>query len=259
MSRDILMNKWVLGGLGFLILFAGLCYLWYQYTTAPYREQAAELDEMIQQSERQRTASTAKRTEQAADAPVDSNTPTAEKPVTETTGAKTNTSTDETTKSVTAATQETDKTKEIRVSPHGFGPYPEVPEDFISTLGTPSIVVYQKYGGNPPSRNHELMQRVMVELWKQGHTDVEAAFMDGDKVRVHFKNRAYVRYSTITTVDGRKVRYISSWRAGKSVSQPQPQPGDVYPPGERDISPGVKLIDMDKEQGIDPYEFLGLN
>ena len=36
---------------------------------------------MIQQSERQRTASTAKRTEQTADASVDSNTPTAEKPV----------------------------------------------------------------------------------------------------------------------------------------------------------------------------------
>ena len=121
-----MLNKWVLGGFGFLILFAGLCYLYYQWTTAPYRKQAVELNEIIHQSEQQRTATSDKPTEQAGDAPAESITPTAEKPITDT----------PVTKDI-APTQAQNETpaqnaepQEVRMSPFGFGPYPELPADF---------------------------------------------------------------------------------------------------------------------------------
>ena len=61
MYRDILTNKWFLAGIGFLVIFAGACYLYYQHDTAPYRQQAAEHDETINQSDKQ-TAETANTT-----------------------------------------------------------------------------------------------------------------------------------------------------------------------------------------------------
>ena len=247
MIRDILTNKWVLGGLGFLILFAGLCYLWYQYTTAPYREQAAELDEMIQQSERQRTASTAKRTEQAADAPVDSNTPTAEKPVTETTGAKTNTSTDETTKSVTAATQETDNTEELLISPHGFGPFPKVPSDYPGGYDP-------KFWEYPRTQNHELMTRVAIKLWEQGK-QTHGTTMSNGLVYPTFPNTLIVTWKTQQTPFGTR-RYAStiSWCPEAEGFQRKMKRKLIY---EGDFPSHFKIVER-KDAGIDPYQFLDL-
>lgn len=38
MLRDIWTNKWILGSLGFVILFTGARYFWYQHETAPLRQ-----------------------------------------------------------------------------------------------------------------------------------------------------------------------------------------------------------------------------
>ncbi|MDE0482911.1 MAG: hypothetical protein OXI67_10060 [Candidatus Poribacteria bacterium] len=51
MFRDFLTNKWVLGGVGFLIVLSIACVLWYQHDTAPYRKAAAEAEELLRQSE----------------------------------------------------------------------------------------------------------------------------------------------------------------------------------------------------------------
>ncbi|MDE0086657.1 MAG: hypothetical protein OXU23_13140 [Candidatus Poribacteria bacterium] len=42
MLRDVLSNKWILGGVGFLILLSVACVLWYQHDIADDRQQAAE-------------------------------------------------------------------------------------------------------------------------------------------------------------------------------------------------------------------------
>ena len=261
MYRDFLINKWIIGGFLLLIIIAGGCYLWYQHSLANDRKAAADAQQLLRQSEIEQKAKAKSSTAEIAStqAPAESTTLTAENSPTDIIPV---TKDVEPTQAQTGATAENRETAEVRVSPYGFGPYPEVPEGFIDAVGKPFWLLPDellRQRRKPPSRNVELMQRVMVKLWKQGRTDVEAAFMDGDKVRVHFKNRAYVRYNTVTTLDGKEVKYISSWRAGNSVSQPQPQPGDAYPPGEQDVSPGVELIDMDEEPGINPYEFLGLN
>ena len=52
MSRDILINKWVLGGVGFLIVLSVACVLWYQHDIAPYKQKAAEAKKLLQQTER---------------------------------------------------------------------------------------------------------------------------------------------------------------------------------------------------------------
>ena len=66
MLRDIITNKWILGAIGFIILFAGVCYLWYQHQLAPYEKQAADTAEIVHQLEKnqqvQRKSSAAERT-----------------------------------------------------------------------------------------------------------------------------------------------------------------------------------------------------
>jgi len=49
MLRDIFKNKWILGGIALLIIIAGGCYFYYQYTIAQYEKQAAETAEFARQ------------------------------------------------------------------------------------------------------------------------------------------------------------------------------------------------------------------
>lgn len=49
MFRDFVMNRWVFGGVGFLIMLAIGCVFWYQHDTAPDRKDAAETQKIVQQ------------------------------------------------------------------------------------------------------------------------------------------------------------------------------------------------------------------
>ena len=249
MTRGIY-TKWTIGGLGFLVIFAGPCYLWYHYTAASYREQVAEPDEIIHRSEKQRTASTANSTEQAAGASVESTTPTAEKLITKVAGAETNTSTDETTKTVTAATQETENAEEVRVSPHGFGPYPKLPKGW-----GPEPWAY-------PTPEHELLARVEVKLWHMG-VKTEGSSMENGLVYPIIKGAVYVKWGKYIGPDGRPVRYISE-RLGdpdddsmdrlESIEKVKKKDESFT---EADVPDDIKLI-LDEGGGIDPYTFLDL-
>ena len=123
MNHNTSILKWIIGGFSFLVIWSGLCYLWYQHTTAPYR---AELDEMtIRQSENQRTATTVNDSEQAADVSVESRTLTTEKSITDTTNEVVK---DEgaiqaqnDVPAETAQKAQTAETTEVRMSPYGFG------------------------------------------------------------------------------------------------------------------------------------------
>ena len=195
MYREILANKWILGGLCFLVVFTGVCYLYYQHETAPLKQQATEPNEIIQQSTRNTTAETANRTEQAADAPADSNTQTAEKTTTETTGAET--STDKTTKPVTASTQQTDNIEEVRVSPHGLGPYPKTPDGYP----------HSKPFNDEMSLEHELLERVRIKLFNEYGVFADGIGMDNNigLVQVVTKDQIYIGWGYTTDVDGRQV------------------------------------------------------
>ncbi len=260
MLRDYFTNRWIIGAFCFLIVFGIACYFYYQHELAPYEQLAednAELRRQAEQAFAERNARKQKLPEAIANTPSDG--------VLETDTLFTQQETplrnsDETSDLVTHTAGSTENT--VKVSPYGFGPYPEVPQGFIDAIGLPFWLHPAELldsRANPPSAEVELMQRVMVKLWKQGRTDVEAAYMDNGRVIVHYKNRAYVRYAMKKTPDGKELRWLKSWRSG-SVPIPTWNPSDPYDTGDRDIPPGVELIDLDKvDPSIDPYEFLGLN
>ena len=85
MVSKIITNKWILVGFGFVVMCIAPCYLWFQQETAPYREQAKELDERIHQSKQQQAETTATSSEQAVDVPMDRETSVAQKATTDTT------------------------------------------------------------------------------------------------------------------------------------------------------------------------------
>lgn len=242
MLRDIFTNKWILGGISFLILFAGLCLFWYQHTTAQYREQSVDLDE-IRQLDKQRTATTAKPTEPAADAPAGSTTPTAEKLINETTSV---TDKIEPSKSQSDVPAEIAETKDVSVSPHGFGPYPKVPSGYP--------------GGEDPNfwtydwpKDVELMHRVAMKLWEEGKQVVGGTMSNG-LVYPNYPNTLIVEWKTQKTLLGSR-KVARKWQGSpETESFLQSHRGPLY---ESDIPSWIKVIER-KDAGIDPYEFLDL-
>ena len=251
MDRDILTNKWVLGGVGYLMVFAVGCMLWYQHDIEDEKKAAAEAEELLRQSQiEKKVADTDVKAEQATDVnSVESDTKSAKKPVTKTTPG-----TKDTELTQADVPTETAEVADVPVSPHGFGPFPEVPEEYFHAVEIPPWKLTEFYGASPASRNQELMARVMVKLWKEGNTTVEGVIvLPNGRFRVNYKNRAYVRYSTRKTPDGRTIPYIAAWVSGSLKMPSYQQRLQGYIPS------GVELIDLDQEDPtIDPYEFLGL-
>ena len=138
------------------------------------------------------------------------------------------------------------------VSPNGFGPYPEIPADYPEYL-MPFWVKNPNFEGVPghAAEPFELMDRVLIELWKQGHTNLTGASLSKDdgKIYPHYANTAYVRYKEFTTPDGGVHREVSRIQGGPDIA-----------PFFRQIQQGntpahIQLLDYDSA-GIDPHTFL---
>ena len=244
MFRDILTNKWFIGGFCFLIVFALACVFWYRYDTAADRKALAETAELIRQLAKK--AASDDKMEQATDAP-------AENTLTETTGAvvETDTRTDNEAKTYRVGDIYVGKTppslpvsQDELVSPYGFGLYPELPE------GYGPITWPRKHA------NSELMIRAEIKLLNQG-VPVEGIAMKNGMVYPIIKGICYVKWGE--TSYGR--RYIRR-------STGHPDDGDYMraikkEKNARDESitaadfPGIKLVPFE-EGGIDPYTFLDL-
>ena len=242
MYRDILTNKWVLGGVGFLIVLSVACVLWYQHDIAPEKKAAADAQELLRQWELSQATDTDSVAGQVADASVESSTLTAEKPITErTVPANAKDVVSDAPQSGAAGIPSVENTEPVRMSPHGFGPYPEIPE------GAPIAAFHES-----DSVQMELILRVAVKAWNEGER-FRGASGDGitEKVYLHYPNTMYVWYTTVDNGDGTFSRRISRGKSGNDVnlSEEQIRTGN--------IPPGIRIIEMD-EGGIDPYEFLGL-
>ena len=143
--------------------------------------------------------------------------------------------------------------EDVPVSPFGFGTYPEVPSDYIASLGLP--IWYEHGFDEIPAtatheRNIELIDRVLVKLWKDGK-DVDRGFYKDGKVYPLYSKSAYVKhyhrihdngYTTDLTV-------IKSSDFDLNLTIERLQNGD--------IPDDYTILDLDTE-GIDPYTFLGL-
>ncbi len=160
MIRDILTNRWCIGGFGFLIVFAVLCHLWYLHDVASFQQQLSATDDITLQADMPQKAQKIVQT----DVPpteslefVESRSESVE---------DTSVPTEETTQKTDTFEKNIDLAADARTSPFGFGPYPEVPADY------PNRARVQLWDNATPE--HELLVR--IKLWKQGTQTTGAIF-----------------------------------------------------------------------------------
>ena len=255
MGRDIITNKWILGAVLLLIIVAGGSYFYYAYTTAQHKKAAAELDEFVRQWEKDRQAqqkSSTETQETLTGTPAESDTPqNAEKHVTNATVTKETAATP----GQTGAAAENTETAEVRMSPHGLGPYPEVPEDYRAQFGPLPWEQVDLFGAPTPGREVELITRIMLKLWKEGRTDVRSGWFENGKVYVNYANHAYVTWTDVKNADGTTSRALTSWSSSENVGMTSERMHNGY------IPPGFRITDLDEveDPGIEPYSFLGLD
>ena len=250
MYRDILTNKWVLGGIGFLIVLSVACVLWYQHDIADERKAAAEAEQLLRQSEAAKKVSdTDGETEQAADvALVESEMQSAGKPITADVIAEVENATEAETQTETPAANA--EVEDVPTSPFGFGPYPEVPEDY------PTNVIWNLPGAKENLPDHalkgiELLDRVLVKLWIEGDKNFRGGATNNGKVYPYYHNTVYVRYAQQEMPDGTIRRYLTSALSGPYVEYDEKDLMSDMPPVH------LRIIELDST-GIDPYQFLNL-
>ena len=140
------------------------------------------------------------------------------------------------------------------VSPFGFGAYPEVPSDFSHDpiwIDFPNT--RNALGGSTMMRALELCDRVLVDLWHQGHHTDGGEIGSDDMVLPFYLNTVYVRWRYLEHPDGTTSRYAAEMASGPGVSS------SVFDAIEDEVIPsGITILDP-SEHRIDPYTFLNLN
>ena len=135
---------------------------------------------------------------------------------------------------------------EVRVSPHGFGPYPKVPEDY------PSTPEWERRPDNP-RKTFELMSRVFVKLWTEGEKNFYGGSTLNGRIYPHYYDTVYLKRIPILDRDGNVRGYSTSKRSGRFVNYK----GDTSIETLLDPPPGLRVLDLDSS-GIDPYQYLDL-
>ncbi len=142
-------------------------------------------------------------------------------------------------------------------SPFGFGPYPEVPADFPETPiwdEDPDYPEGDEEFGSDFMQSLELIDRVLIELWNQGHRATSGEIGDDDMVLPFYPNTVYVKWAYTEEPDGTITRYASEIASGPDV------PISVHDAisEEGTVPFGIKELDPDNNR-IDPFTFLNLN
>lgn len=257
MYSDIFTKKWVFSGSVLLLAFTVAAVLWIRHDTAKINQLkngVVESNELVQRWEkRQNTKNERKQTVDTA--AVESSTFTTEKQITETT--------DEVEKDKTSSkiqadmlehTQEMEEADVPVSSPHGFGPYPEIPLNF------PNPEIFNR----PMSAKSELRHRVKVKLWAMGERPEGTTFGPNGLVYPLYRDTVYVDWSeeTILLPDGSMGRIPKSTLIGHrdTVSTIYRQLSNRVPPvpiSDTFLPRSIKSTSY-RNGGIDPYQFLGL-
>ncbi len=255
---DFFRNRWIFGGIVFLILLiaANVFLLQHEIDTKNQQKRAKVEDEAkrIQQEAADKAKAESQQTDQV---------PTDQVPI-ETTDPITSEITDEI---VDESRKDIPNISldptDITSSFHGLGPFPYVPKEYIMQKGPTSWQTVELFDTEPLTKEGELISRVLFKLWEQGDTEwVGGIFKDG-KVYVTYHNRVYVSYAKLRNLNGRvhkdedrkPIRYISSWGSTGGIPKPTQE---QFLAG--DLPEGVEIIDWNNNDvGIEPYSFLGLD
>lgn len=142
--------------------------------------------------------------------------------------------------------------EDVPVSPFGFGPYPEIPEDYPHLNSWDQIA-------DEEDPEWELMARVMIKLWKQG-TKVIAANMENGLVYPTLTDTLYIKWDEFSGPDG-PVRYISEVAGDpaaamrlEDISENRDKNDSL---SEADLPSDITFVPY-SEGGINPYTFLDL-
>lgn len=254
MLRDFFTNKWALGGIGYLFVFSVACVLWYQYDIADERKAALDAKELLRKSELShqeiKESEMSSVVGEVADiTSAESTTPNAEKSITETTIKAEYTRLSDAREKQSEQTQET--AEAVRVSPYGFGRYPEVPSDY------PTNVIWNNPGAKEHLPDHalkgiELIDRVLVKLWIEGDKNFRGGCTDNGKVYPYYHNTVYVRYAQQEMPDGTYRRYVTSYLSSPDVEYEYEDLMSDTPPVH------LRILELDST-GIDSYQFLNLH
>ena len=254
MLRDIFTNRWILGSIALLIIIAGGCYFWYQHQLATYEKQAAEFvscqaEVFPRQWEKNQKAKpkATTETEQAAEkAPVESDTPPAERKRTDTSPvAKDIETTQAQTRPSAGTSVENAETTDVRVSPFGFGPYPEVPEALGFSLDWDRL----------SSPEGELLMRVRIKLLNQGVAVEGAGFSENGRIYPIIRGTVYIGWSDNLQPNGKP--YVARIRGHPLDDAAHDEIKTALDAGGTPPV-GYTILEMD-DAGRNPYKFLNLN
>ncbi len=228
MNRGIY-TKWIIG-LAFLLLIVAVgCILYYQHTTAPYK---AEVEKA--------TPPTPAETE-STNTPAERTTPTAEKSIPKTSHTMVKmTVTGTPTQPQTQASVQTAKTEEVPVSPFGFGPYPEIPDDYPTK---------HNVSWSTANRQMELLNRVLISLWTEGQKNFHGGGTYKGKVYPHYFDTVYIGVKETVSKAGSVSR--TTYRLSGPFVKYSLQELKENPP------PHIRILDLETS-GIDPYQYLDL-
>lgn len=251
MFRDLLSSKLIQVGLVFFVVVVGgsLLYSWYAHRTTEV--ELAQTNQSVQQPEKNNKVHTA----QVAGVPTETETAGFVRIPDETEALPNETETFDFTDAFLPNDFVSEETpaEDVPVSPFGLGPYPEVPEAYIADYGLP--IWYEHNFGNQPEtatheRNIELVDRVLIKLWKEGK-DVLSGFYRYGKVYPLYPKSAYVKYYERIHDEGYStgLTVIESPDFDIKLTIKQLQNGD--------IPAGYRIFDLDSS-GLDPYTFLDL-
>lgn len=255
MIRDISTNKMCLIGAAILLVTLLACSTWIQHESAEItqlKQDATETEALARQMETSKV-----NRNKVSVLPLDEDQTQTQNKIAPTPSVETLSKDIVLSKTDTQADihKDIENDQTVHISPHGLGPYPDVPQGYREACGLTSWEASEMLGLPPPELELELIGRVLVKLWEEGDTQIAGATLENGKVYVTYRDRAYVRYTTINQPDGTTIRYISSWESHESVPAPTLEQAIA---GQTPA--GIELIDLDVEDpGIEPYSFLNLD
>lgn len=251
MTHGSFIRKLMLGGIICLLIVAGACYFWYKHSIAPYEKESEQTVKTINEWKESQKVNTNNVTEEVTTTAAESRLATAEKPITQTTDVPGNVSENINISNIETGASPTETAEGVRVSPYGFGPYPELPEGWSDKTW------------NTRSANSELITRVLVKLWHQGEIRTKSGAMEDGLVYPIVPGTLYVKWDTYNGPFG-SVRYICDSLGhpaddprleaiSKEKRERRARPSSLT---REDIPSDIELVPF--SEGINPYTFLDL-
>ncbi len=257
--RDIFSSRSLLAGLVFFLVCVGSSFLYNRHVRRTTQDELARSDGLLQQRERKDkmppaadTVDTSSVNFERAETPLETDNAQAlaESPALPSDAA----ARIDPRKmfGADAFVSEPEQTSEdLPVSPFGYGPYPEVPADYF---GEPIWVREPHILSDFPDearRNIELIDRVLVKLWQQGHRGIVGGSTFDGKIYPHYDDVVYVRWKETAQPDGSVLSSLWQIRGyeGPDLTSEDFRTGN--------IPSNLEVIDLD-DAGYNPYQFLNL-